>query len=160
MWLFSSTLTLIFFLFYTSNGLNYFKSLDDGCHCGFLMRWQNEMYNTERKVFPNLCSVTMRHNGDQACHLLDKRVVKLNTNHGPSLLSTQACTGCPFASQSSWISSLERGLWAGLQWIFSCVLLLTIVFLGNNPQGRTFISVARWQQSRELTVLSSGDTIQ
>lgn len=52
--------------FYTFNGLNYFKSLDDGCHCGFLMRWQTEMYNTERKVSPNLCSVTMRHDGDQA----------------------------------------------------------------------------------------------
>ena len=82
----------------------------------------------------------------------------------PSLLSTQACTGCPL-HPSHPESLLWRGLWAGLQWIFSCVLLLTIVFLGSTHKAehsqRVFCPLAAVSRTDSLeqekwTLLSRG----
>ena len=95
-------------------------------------------------------------------HLLDKRVVKLNTNRGPFSPFHTGLYWLPIASQSSWISSLEG---AGPQWIFSCVLLLTIVFLGSNHKAersqRVFCPLAAVSRTDSLeqekwTLLSIG----
>lgn len=95
-------------------------------------------------------------------HLLDKRVVKLNTNRGPFSPFHTGLYWLPIASQSSWISSLEG---AGPQWIFSCVLLLTIVFLGSSHKAehsqRVFCPLAAVSRTDSLeqdkwTLLSTG----
>lgn len=63
---FPSTLTSLTLLVYPCSRLNYFKSLEFGSHCSFLIQWKTEIYNIYKKFYPRPYSFMKGHDGGQA----------------------------------------------------------------------------------------------